>query len=268
MKQRLTWQRHSEGRYMHISVAESREVMGRLAAEQAAKHLQEAVARHGLARVAFAAAPSQDEFLAALRQDETIAWDKVMAFHLDEYAGLPPVAPQRFARYLDQHLFDYVALKEVHYLDLAGLAPEEACRRYEALLGEEPLHLACIGIGENGHIAFNDPHMADFNDPKRVKIVELDEMCRQQQVNDGCFLSLEEVPQQAITITIPTITSAEALVCVVPGERKRQAVQRALRGPLSPACPASILRTHKNTTLFLDQASGEGLELERQDKDA
>lgn len=233
--------------------------MGELAARTAAKHIGEVIARYGTARVAFAAAPSQKEFLAALRQDPSVDWSNVIAFHLDEYIGLPEDAPQRFSAYLDEHLFDHVDLKEVYYLKPGNLTPEEACHRYNTLLGSEPLHLMCIGIGENGHLAFNDPHVADFEDPARVKVVELDEACRQQQVNDACFSSLGEVPPQAITMTIPTIYSAGAIVCVVPGEQKRQAVQRALKGPISLACPASILRTHANTKLFLDQASGGGL---------
>lgn len=246
---------------LRVFVSQSREAMGRLAAAQAARYLQAAVSRHGTARVIFAAAPSQDEFLEALRQDKGVTWSKVVAFQLDEYSGLPSHAPQRFGRYLDRQLFHHVDLKEVHYLDPGGLSPEEVCRRYEALLGDGPLHLAYIGIGENGHIAFNDPHVADFRDPFKVKPVELDEVCRQQQVNDGCFSSLAEVPHQAVTMTISAITSAEAIICVVPGERKRQAVARTLQGPISPACPASILRTHPGATLFLDGASGQGLEV-------
>jgi glucosamine-6-phosphate deaminase len=250
---------------MHVTISRDRALMGRRAAKEAAWHLKEAVRRQGSARVAFAAAPSQNEFLAALRQDGTVPWESLTAFHLDEYIGLPKDAPQRFRAYLDEHLFNHVTFREVHYLEAAGANPEEACRRYESLLGGEALELVCLGIGENGHLAFNDPHVADFADPARVKIVDLDEVCRQQQVNDGCFASLDEVPRQAITLTLPTIASAKAIVCVVPGARKNRAVKQALYGPISPACPASILRTHPSASLFLDEAAGEGIVAEAAD---
>lgn len=239
-------------------IATSSQEMAQLAAERASELIRAAVERHGAAHVAFAAAPSQTAFLAQLRQQPAVPWAQVTAFQLDEYVGLPEGAAQRFSAYLDDALWHHVPLREAYILDPGGLAPEETCRRYALLLRAHPLHLACLGIGENGHLAFNDPHVADFEDPLSVKVVELDEACRQQQVNDGCFPSLREVPRQAVTLTMPTLFAAEAVVCVVPGARKRRTVQAALYGVMSPACPASLLRRHPNATLFLDEGSARG----------
>ena len=145
---------------------------------------------------------------------------------------------------------------EVHYIDPGrGEAPEEICARYRRLLDQYPLDIACIGIGENGHIAFNDPPVADFQDPCKVKVVRLEETCRRQQVHDGCFASLDEVPTHAVTLTIPAVMTSGSIVCVVPGRRKAKAVYQALRGDTNTSCPASILRTHPRARMFLDRES-------------
>lgn len=170
---------------------------------------------------------------------------------MDDYLDLPPEAPQRFANWLEGNLFSKVPLAEVHRIPTLGL-PEEICQNYAEKLVEAPIDIMCLGIGVNGHIAFNDPPVADFDDPFSVKVVELDDACRQQQVDDGCFTSISAVPVRAITLTIPQLLDADRLFCSVPGTHKRAAVKATVTGPLSTDCPASILRTHKNCTLFLD----------------
>lgn len=240
---------------LEVLVLASRREMGRRAAEDIEG---EVVARLGTQegiRMVFAAAPSQNEVLAALAESARIDWRRVTAFHMDEYVGLGPDAPQAFGRFLRERIFDRLPFRAVHLLD--GRAPDPAaeCDRYAALLGEAPLDLVVLGIGENGHLAFNDPHVADFDDPAAVKAVELDEACRQQQVNDGCFTALEQVPSSALTLTIPTLLGATRLFCVVPGRTKSEAVGRTLHEAIGPACPATILRNHERCTLYLDQES-------------
>ena len=169
-------------------------------------------------------------------------------------SGLPTDAPQRFGHFLTTKLFDRVSPRNVHLIDdSAGAA--EACRRYQQLLEKGPIDIVCLGIGENGHLAFNDPPVADFDDPDVIKRVQLDAICRQQQVNDGCFDTFDAVPEEALTLTIPTLLSGQHLFCVVPGKTKHQAVRAVLNGPITTACPASILRQHPDCTLYVDQDS-------------
>jgi len=202
--------------------------------------------------IVFASAPSQNEFLEELSQSPGIHWNEITAFHLDEYIGLSTDAPESFGHFLRVKLFEKVHPGNVYYLNGMAGDLETECKRYTGLLKEYPLDIACIGIGENGHLAFNDPPFADFQDLLLVKIVELDLVSRQQQVHDGCFKSLQEVPQKAITLTIPAILSAKFIHCMVPAQFKAEAVKRTLQGPISTSCPASILRTHENAILFLD----------------
>ena len=244
---------------VHVSVFDSRSAMGRAAAKEAAelmKHLLEQ--RSGL-RMVFAAAPSQDEFLDALVEEQGIDWRRITAFHMDEYIGLPTAAPQRFAHYLDRRLFLRVPFAAVHRIDGAAADPGSEAVRYGTLLCEQPIDIVCMGIGENGHIAFNDPPVANFTDPETVKSVELDDACRQQQVNDGCFDSVELVPTHALTLTVPALLGAASLFIMVPGERKARAVKRALYGDISTDCPASILRRHHHARLYLDPHSASAL---------
>jgi len=239
-----------------ILVYENRLEMGQAAAIFVSNLIQNMLFKNKSINMAFAAAPSQNEFLDSLVNLPGIDWNRIRAFHLDEYLGLPPEAPQRFSRYLYEKIFSRVPFMEVHYLVPGNKkTPEEICAYYRNLLDAYPLHIACVGIGENGHIAFNDPPVADFQDPCKVKVVRLDETCRRQQVHDGCFATLDEVPTHAITLTIPAIMEAEAIVCVVPGKRKAEAVRKALEGPITTECPASILRKHSNATIFLDAES-------------
>jgi glucosamine-6-phosphate deaminase len=242
---------------MRVLVYDSRASMGEAAAKAVAEGIRQYVKTQGRVHMVFAAAPSQNEFLAALIKEPDVDWTKVYAFHLDEYIGLPENASQRFAKFLQERLFNLLPFKEVHYLD--GNAPnvEAEISRYSRLLAEHPLDIACIGIGENGHLAFNDPPVANFRDPVLVKKVELESRCREQQVHDGCFERLELVPTHALTLTIPAIMSAKEIHCIVPGPTKTQAVRDTLYGPISEECPASILRTHDRAVLYLDtEAAG------------
>ncbi|MDO4585786.1 MAG: 6-phosphogluconolactonase [Planctomycetia bacterium] len=239
-----------------VEIYANRVALGLAASSAASKIIRETILQKGSARVLFAAAPSQNDFLKSLRESSGIDWSKVTALHMDEYIGLDKNAPQKFSHYLHTHLFQKKPFANVYYIDDGSLSsPEKMIERYEKILTEAPLDLVCMGIGENGHIAFNDPEVADFNDDKAVKIVDLDETCRQQQVNDGCFATFEDVPRQAITLTIPTLFSAKQIICVVPGTRKRQAVCRSLLNPISPDCPASILRKHSHAVLYVDTDS-------------
>ena len=234
-----------------------RAAMGRAAAEHVRTSIAAACAAGGEARVIFACAPSQTDFLAALTADPAaVDWARVVVFHMDEYAGLGADRPESFRSYLRAHLLDRVPAPKAFHA-IAGEAPSSAaeCARYAALLAEKPIDLVCLGIGENGHLAFNDPPVADFHDPALVKVVALDRACRQQQVNDGCFATFDAVPAHALTLTIPALCGARSVSCVVPGERKAPAVRDMLLGPISTACPASILRHHADAVLHLDAAA-------------
>jgi glucosamine-6-phosphate deaminase len=240
---------------LQVEVYPDRGALGRAAAEAVGACLRQLLGRFGRVRVAFAAAPSQEEFLAALVLQPGIAWERVVAFHLDDYVGLPAEAPQRFVHWLAPRLFDRLPFAAVHRIDGTAADPEAEARRYEALLRAQPLHVVCLGIGENGHLAFNDPPVADFADPRLVKVVELDDRCRLQQVHDGAFATLEAVPRRAITLTVPAILGARRIFAVVPAAAKAEAVRAALLGPVATSCPASILRRHAAARLFLDVQS-------------
>jgi glucosamine-6-phosphate deaminase len=228
--------------------------MAAAAASDIAAALRSALATQPNVRAIFAAAPSQADTLAALAAAPGVDWDRVTAFHMDDYIGLAPQAPERFATWLDRHLFDRLPFGEVHRI-IPEPDPARAASDYARLLSEATIDVVCLGIGVNGHIAFNDPPVADFDDPLDVKIVDLDQVCRQQQVDDECFARIADVPRQAITLTIPMLLRGRRLFCVVPGSSKRGAVRQALYGPIATTCPASILRTHADCTLYLDPES-------------
>jgi glucosamine-6-phosphate deaminase len=238
---------------LSVHVAADRKAMGARAATDVAEELRYRLSRQPEVRMIFAAAPSQSEMLAALRAAPGIAWDRVTAFHMDEYIGLPAIAPQRFGLWLREALFDHLPFKAVHLLE-PGQDPEAAAQAYSALLAEAPIDIVCLGIGANGHLAFNDPP-ADLDDPLDVRVVMLDDVCRQQQVDDACFAAFDDVPAQALTLTVPRLLRADLLYCVVPGSSKREAVARALSGPIDGSCPASALRRHHACNLYLDPAS-------------
>jgi len=241
---------------LKVELYATREEMGAAAAYDVAQRMKQVIAEKGKVVMVFAAAPSQNEFLATLAATQGLDWSKVVAFHLDEYVGLPSDAPQGFGNFLRRHLFDIVKPGVVHFLN--GNAPdlEAECQRYSDLLDANPLDISCNGIGENGHLAFNDPPVADFNDPLKVKVVELDETCRMQQVHDGCFADIDSVPKKALTMTVPTLLNAGSIHCVVPGPTKSEAVRAALRGPIATSCPASVLRRYDNATLYIDREAG------------
>ncbi|HBG00733.1 MAG TPA: glucosamine-6-phosphate deaminase [Firmicutes bacterium] len=238
-----------------VEIYRDRPTMGQGAAAAAIAKLRHLLEEKEWINVVFAAAPSQNEFLDSLVKAEGIEWQRVRAFHLDEYLGLPANSPQRFRVFLDRHIFSRVDFMEVHYLKGDVENPSDEAKRYADLCRKHPFDIAFIGIGENGHIAFNDPPVADFSDPYLVKVVTLDEKCRTQQVNDGCFPSLETVPKRALTLTIPAVMSAKAIYCMVPGSTKREAVRETMEGRIGTHCPATILRSHDQATLYLDQDS-------------
>ena len=247
---------------LSIKKADSRAEMGKVAAADAEKVIAKLIAERGEINMIFAAAPSQNEMLENLLASKQIDWSRVNAFHMDEYVGLPEGDSHTFGVYLKEHIFGKVPFKSIHYIHGDAADPEAECARYAELLAQYPVDVVCLGIGENGHIAFNDPPVADFKDPKAVKIVKLDEVCRNQQVNDGCFPNLDSVPTHAITLTIPSLLAAKHMFCVVPAPTKAMAVKNTIYGPISEACPASILRTHDSVTLYCDADSGCYLERE------
>jgi len=239
---------------LHIAAFPDRAAMGAAAGLEAAAAIQRALAATGAARVILASAPSQSELLAALLA-QPIDWSRVTLFHMDEYIGLPAAHPASFRHFQQKHVLSRIQPRAFHGILGEAADPAAECARYAALLSEAPIDVVCLGIGENGHLAFNDPPVADFNDPKLVKIIELEDPCRQQQVNDGCFAALADVPRTAITLTIPALCAGRELFCVVPGPRKARAVRDTLRGPIATTCPASILRRHPHAKLYLDRDS-------------
>ena len=243
---------------LRVLVFDDRAQLGRAAAADVARAIAARQDEAGRANVVFAAAPSQDEFLASLVAVDRHDWSRVFGFHMDEYLGLSPDHPASFRRYLHEHLFRLVDISPDRLRLIPGEAtdrPLRTCLDYEDRLKAEPTDVVCAGIGENGHLAFNDPPVADFLDPVQIKVVRLDHACRVQQVNDGCFDRLEDVPTHAYTLTMPALLSAPIVAVVVPGPRKAEAVLSTLNGPISESCPASALRRHEGATLYLDRES-------------
>ena len=241
---------------LEIKKYTTRQEMGAGAAADVERVIAQIIQEKGHINMIFAAAPSQNEMLQNLLHSERIDWSKVNAMHMDEYVGLPEGNPQSFGAYLNDHIFRHKQFKSVHYIH--GAAPDAAaeCARYTQILQQHPVDVVCLGIGENGHIAFNDPWVAEFQDQEAVKVVQLDEICRNQQVNDGCFPSIDDVPTHAITLTIPSLMAAKHMFCVVPAATKAEAVKNTVHGPITEDCPASILRTHSSTVLYCDADSG------------
>ncbi|MCR6722650.1 MAG: glucosamine-6-phosphate deaminase [Chitinophagaceae bacterium] len=239
---------------LQINVYEKEEQMGQASAALAASYLNKVIAEKGEVNLILATGTSQFTFLESLKKHE-IDWKKITVFHLDEYIGISAEHPSSFRRYLLERILREVNPKKYYLIEGDAENIDEKIREYASLLKRHPIDLACMGIGENGHIAFNDPPVADFYDPQLVKQVELDEGCRKQQYNEGWFPSLDTVPTHAITLTIPAIMNCEMIICNVPGPRKREAVRQAILGPISTACPASILRQHPHVHLFLDRES-------------
>ena len=240
---------------LKVNIYSSRDEMGMAAAADVKAAILRALSDKETINMIFAAAPSQNEVLVNLANDKEIPWGRVNAFHMDEYIGLDKNAPQGFGNFLCDHIFGIAPFKSVSYIRIDAPDAEEECKRYSALLRENPVDIVVLGIGENGHIAFNDPPFADFDDDKLVKTVKLDEVCRNQQVNDGCFSAIDEVPTHALTLTVPALMSGKELYCIVPAKTKANAVYETVNGEITESCPASVLRTHKNATLYLDPDS-------------
>lgn len=241
----------------NIHILSNPKELGELAASDVAKELRVLLAAQSTVRMIFAAAPSQSEMLHALAKEANIDWSRVHAFHMDEYVGLPLGAKQRFGAWLKREFFDRVPLGGVHLIE-PGDDPESVTKQYAASLAESPIDIVCLGIGMNGHIAFNDPP-ADFEEPNDVRVVELEQTSRVQQVEEGLFPTVQDVPKFAVTLSIPRLLRARKLFCCVPGFLKMAAVTRAFTGPIEPSSPASILRKHDGCTVYLDAQSAAGL---------
>jgi glucosamine-6-phosphate deaminase len=250
---------------MKVCLAESHTELGELAARDIGAALRSGLREKANLRMILAAAPSQSEMLAALVREPGIDWRRVTAFHMDEYIDLPEGALQRFGTWLERKFFDHVPLAKVHLIK-PGTDPEAACRAYASILAEAPIDVVLLGVGTNGHLAFNDPP-ADLDDPLAVKVVELDQKCREQQVLDGCFATLNDVPRRAVTLTVPTLLGGHELFCCVPGRHKSVAVKAMMESPISGACPATALRTHPRCTVYLDPESSSLSELHEHNKD-
>lgn len=233
---------------LSVNIYASRELMGKAAAEDIAACIKKLLAAKDTINMVFAAAPSQNDMLSELSKKE-LPWQRINAFHMDEYVGLTKDRPQSFGKYLYDHIFSLVPFNSVNYISDYG-------EKYEELLRKNHIDIVCLGIGENGHIAFNDPGVADFNDSKLIKKARLDDICRMQQVHDGCFPAFDDVPEYALTLTIPEMVSADYMFCVVPASTKANAVKKMINDEIGEACPCTILRRHPNAVLYCDKDSG------------
>lgn len=240
---------------VNVQIFRSGAELGAAAAMQAGTVITEAIQDHGRARIIIGTGNSQQNLVDSLVRISELEWNRIEVFHMDEYVGMKPTHPASFRRWLKTRLADYVHPRQIHYLHGDAIDIELECQRYGRLLAEGPIDLSFVGFGENGHIAFNDPHVADIEDPQLVKPVALDEKCRKQQVGEGHFPDLGSVPTHALTITCPVLLEANYMICSVPEGRKAEAVSNALRGPISSKCPASFVRTHDRAYVYLDVES-------------
>ena len=238
---------------MTIKVFSSKATLAQAAADHAAAIIRDAISERGEARIIAATGASQFDFLDALTKITDIDWDRVEMFHLDEYVGITDQAPASFCRYLRERLIDKVGLKKYHLLD-GTQAPAAVIARISAEIRKAPIDIAFVGVGENGHLAFNDPP-ADFDTEEAYIVVNLDEACRKQQLGEGWFPTLADVPRQAISMTIKQIMKAEQILCIAPDARKANAIRACFNGEVSPMAPASILQRHQNATIYLDKES-------------
>ena len=237
-----------------VKIMKDRREMGFVAASDIRERIAELLRERDEINMIFAAAPSQNDVLASLLEFDDIEWGRINAFHMDEYIGLPKSAPQAFGNFLVDKIFGKVNFKSVNLIDSSSTIEDE-CLRYSELIKKYPTDIVVMGIGENGHIAFNDPPVADFNDKEIIKAVELDLTCRNQQVHDGCFEKISDVPTHALTLTCPTLTAATYKFCIVPAPTKAKAVYDMLNSEISTACPATILREADNAILYLEPDS-------------
>ncbi len=238
-----------------VRVYPTQDDMSAAVAAEVQQYLREVIARQGSAAAILATGNSQIQFLARLVALGGVDWSAVTLFHMDEYLGIGADHPASFRRYLRERVESLVHPRTFHYLGGDAGQPLDEIDRYSSLLRAQTIDLCCLGVGENGHIAFNDPPVARFDDPHLVKLVKLDDACKMQQVKEGHFASLETVPPYAFTLTVPALCSAKRMMCVAPETRKAEAVHALLRGPVSTDCPASFLRTQPQCTLFLDRDS-------------
>ncbi len=243
---------------LNVKIYSGRPELGAAAAEILTAKISELLKTKEYINIIFASAPSQNEFLAELLH-KNIEWNRINAFHMDEYIGLHPDASQGFGNFLKDRLFTKVNCREVNYLNGNATDPQDECKRYSDLLIKYPTDIVCLGIGENTHLAFNDPHVADFNDPLIVKVVDLDQDCRSQQVNDGCFATIDDVPTHALTITMPALFKSTFAYAIVPGKFKANAIYHTLNSDISELYPSTILRRHDHAVLFIDEDSASKL---------
>jgi glucosamine-6-phosphate deaminase len=238
-----------------VEVYPSKAEVGRAAALRASAILKAAIAQQDHARLIMATGNSQEDLVASLMEVRDLDWSRLELFHMDEYINLPETHRGCLKRWMNTHFVEVVHPGKVNYLDGNAADLTSECHRYEQLVGAAPITLCTMGIGENGHIAFNDPHVADFQDPLAIKRVELDERCRRQQAGEGHFADFASVPAEALTLTCPRLMNSENLICCVPEMRKAEAVRNALEGPVSTRCPGSIVRTHPRAWIYLDAES-------------
>lgn len=237
-----------------VKIFENRGLMGTAVASAVAERINLLLGEQPFVNIIFGAAPSQNEFFAELLKKD-IDWSRLNAFHMDEYVNLAADAPQGFGNFIKARLFDLVPFHSVNYINGNEADYEAECFRYTTLLNDFETDIVCLGIGENTHLAFNDPHVAAINDPYFVKRVDLDQQCRNQQVNDGCFETIDEVPTHALTLTLSALLKAPYAFCTVPNEKKAQAVYHTLNEEISDRYPSTHLRNHQNAVLFLDDQS-------------
>ncbi|MBQ8563649.1 MAG: glucosamine-6-phosphate deaminase [Firmicutes bacterium] len=240
---------------LKVKIFETRSQMGEDAAKDIAAAIHQLLEEKENVNIMFSAAPSQNDVHKALREDSSIAWNRIRGFHMDEYVGLAADHPAGFANFLMRNVFGSLPFASVNLIDGNAASAEAEAARYTRILKENPIDICVMGVGENGHVAFNDPGEADFRDPQTVKVVNLDDVCRQQQVNDGCFETFDEVPKQALSVTVPGLMAAPVIFCIVPAPTKAKAIKRMLEGEIDEMCPATILRIQENATLYLDADS-------------
>jgi glucosamine-6-phosphate deaminase len=238
-----------------IKIHKNRMLLGAEAALMVCAKINYLLTQQEYVNVIFAAAPSQNEFLDAMVESSNVNWRRVNVFHMDEYIELSEKDTRSFAAFLNNKIFNHLPFNSVNYINGNAADIGAECKRYTQLLAQFPADIVCLGIGENGHLAFNDPHVAYFNDQSMVKMVKLDAACRQQQVNDGCFAELGGVPAYAITLTIPALMAGKYIYCIVPGKNKANAVYNTLNCDIIEEYPSTILRKHPNAVLFLDKSS-------------
>lgn len=240
-----------------VEVYENRTKMGESAGERFHSAVIQKLKEKEQVNIIFAAAPSQNDFLESIKKYDDIEWERINVFHMDEYVGLSIDDEQSFARFVKNKVVSNFNVKEFFAINGANPDKDNECERYSALLRDNKVDIVCCGIGENAHLAFNDPGVAEFNDDKLVKVIALDETCRNQQVHDGCFKTIDDVPKYAMTLTIPALMAADVIICVVPCKTKANAVYDVVKGDITEAVPATIMRKHKDAVMYLDQDSAE-----------